>query len=65
MNTTELFKKQIEKGATKMFFYGIETVREGEDAIEIRSHKGSLDDFPTLEYVRYLSDGIPLFRSKE
>ena len=65
MSTAEIFAKQIAEHTKEIYFYGIETVRDGEDAIEIRSHKGSLDDFPPLEYVRYLTDGIPLFRSKE
>ena len=64
MNITEIFAKQIEGGATKMFFYGIETVRENEDAIEIRSHRDSLDTFPKLTYVRHMSDAIPLFQNE-
>lgn len=61
----EHFKNQIEQGATEMFFYGIETPAEKiEDIrIDIKSHKGSPDTFPTnLEYIRHLTDGIPLFK---
>lgn len=64
----ENFKKQIEGGATEMFFYGIETPAEKvEDIhIDIKSHKGTLETFPTnLEFVRMLSENTPLFRKKE
>ena len=67
MTTTEIFKEQIDKGATVMFFYGIETsVEKVEDIhIDIKSHKGSLDTFPdNLEFVSMLTQGIPLFRKK-
>jgi hypothetical protein len=58
----EHFTKQIEQGATEMFFYAL----EGSDQtkIQVKSHKGVLDTFPNLEYVRHLSDGIPLFKEK-
>lgn len=64
----ENFKKQIEGGATEMFFYGIETLAEKvEDSrIDIKSHKGTLETFPTnLEFVRMMSESTPLFRRKE
>lgn len=64
----ENFKKQIEGGATEMFFYGIETPAEKvEDIrIDIKSHKGTLETFPTnLEFVRMMSESTPLFRRKE
>ena len=63
VNTTEIFKNQINSGATEMFFYGIETPAEKvEDIrIDIKSHKGSLDSFPKLNYVRMLTDSVPLF----
>jgi len=61
----EHFKNQIEQGAKEMFFYGLEHPADavGEIRIEIKRHKGSLDTFPTLEYVRHLSDGVPLFKA--
>ena len=61
----EHFKNQIEQGAKEMFFYGLEHPADavGDIRIEIKSHKGSLDTFPTLEYVRHLSDGVPLFKA--
>ncbi len=61
----EHFNKQIEQGAKEMFFYGLETVVQamGEHNIKIVSHRGTLESFPTnLEYVRHLTDGIPLFK---
>ena len=67
MTITEIFKEQIDKGVTVMFFYGIETsVEKVEDIhIDIKSHKGSLDTFPdNLEFVRMMAQGIPLFRKK-
>jgi hypothetical protein len=55
----EHFTKQIEQGATQMFFYAIE--REGN--LRIQQHRGTLETFPTnLEYVRHLTDGMPLFK---
>lgn len=61
MNTTQIFEKQIEKGATEMFFYGLE--REEPFTISIMSHKGTLDSFPTnLEFVRMLAESTPLFK---
>ncbi len=57
----EHFKKQIEQGATEMFFYGLE--RPEPFTIIIMSHKGTLDSFPTnLEYVGYLTEDWPLFK---
>lgn len=60
----EHFKNQIEQGATEMFFYGLQHPADavGDIRIEIKSHKGTLDTFPMLEYVRHLSDGVPLFK---
>ena len=56
----EHFAKQVEQGA-KMFFYGLE--RPEPHTISIMRHRGSLDTFPTnLEYVRHLTDGMPLFK---
>lgn len=56
----EHFSKQIEEGAKEMFFYGLE--RPEPFTVSIMRHKGTLDTFPALEYVRHLSDGIPLFK---
>lgn len=57
----EHFKKQLDEGAIEMFFYGLE--RPEPFTISIMRHKGALDSFPTnLEYIRHLSDGIPLFK---
>jgi hypothetical protein len=59
----EHFKNQIEQGATEMFFYGLE--RQEPFTVSIMSHKGSLDSFPNnLEYVRHLTDGMPLFKEQ-
>jgi len=44
-----------------MFFYAIE--REGN--LRIERHRGTLDTFPNLEYVRHLTDGVPLFKEIE
>ena len=60
----EHFKNQIEQGATKIFFYGLETIVQEmiESKIEIKSHKGTLDTFPDLVYVRHMTDSMPLFK---
>jgi hypothetical protein len=62
----EHFKNQIEQGATEIFFYGLETIVQDlvEIKIGIKSHKGTLDTFPELEYIRHLTDGVPLFKNK-
>ena len=55
----EHFKNQIEQGAKEMFFYALE--RDGN--LRIERHRGTLETFPTnLEYVRHLTDGVPLFK---
>jgi hypothetical protein len=65
---SEHFTKQIEQGATEMFFYGLEA---GSGPVEnmkinITNHKGALDTFPTnLEFVRMLSESMPLFKEIE
>ena len=56
----EHFTKQIEQGATEMFFYALEN--SDQTKISVKSHKGTLDTFPNLEYIRQLSDGVPLFK---
>ena len=63
----EHFKKQLEQGTTEMFFYGIETVDQNlvESKIKIKSHKGTLDSFPDLVYVRHMTDNMPLFRERQ
>jgi hypothetical protein len=51
-----------------MFFYGLES---GSGPVEnmkinITNHKGALDTFPTnLEFVRMLSESMPLFKEIE
>jgi len=50
----EYFKSQLDEGATEMFFYAIE--QEGN--LSIQRHRGTLDTFPNLEYVRHLTDGV-------
>jgi len=61
MNIQEIFKNQIDSGATEMFFYGLE--RPEPHTISIMRHKGSLDTFPSnLEFVRYLTPSNPLFK---
>jgi len=61
MNIQDIFKSQIDSGATEMFFYGLE--RPEPHTISIMRHKGSLDTFPSnLEFVRYLTPSNPLFK---
>lgn len=65
MNTHFYFKKQLDSGAREMFFYGIEYPAETVEEIKIviKSHKRSLDTFPTnLEFLRMLSESSPLFK---
>lgn len=57
----EYFKKQLEEGATEQFFYAVE--REGN--LTIQRYRGTLATFPNLEYVRHLTDGVPLFKEAE
>ena len=56
----EHFTKQVEQGATEMFFYALENADQ--TRVEVKSHKGTIDTFPNLEYVRHLSEGMPLFK---
>lgn len=61
MNVTEIFKAQIDNGATEMFFYGLERLEP--HTVSIMRHKGTLDSFPTnLEFVRMLAESTPLFK---
>ena len=66
MSIEEIFKNQIESGARDQFFYGLETNPEVPEqwSIKIERHRGTLDTFPTLTYVRMLTDGVPLFRNQ-
>lgn len=58
---TQYFQRQIDDGATEMFFYGLE--RKEPFTVSIMNHKSALDSFPTnLEFIRMLSESIPLFR---
>ena len=59
------FKNQVDSGTT-MFFYGLERLStDNKIEVSIRSHKGTLDTFPTtLEYVRHLSESMPLFKEQ-
>jgi hypothetical protein len=57
----EHFKSQLDEGATDQFFYAI--MQEGN--LTIQRHRGILDTLPTLEYVRHLTDGVPLFKEPE
>ena len=59
----EHFTKQIEQGATEMFFYGLEN--KDQTKVEIKNHKGTLDTFPNLEYIRHLSESMPLFKEPQ
>jgi hypothetical protein len=63
----EYFKKQLEQGATEMFFYGVETIVQNlvEHKIQIKSHKGTLDTFPDLVYIRHMTESIPLFKDPQ
>ena len=64
MNVHKLFQSQIDKGATEMFFYGLE--RPEPFTVSIMSHKDTLDSFPTnLEFVKMLAESTPLFREVE
>jgi hypothetical protein len=56
----EYFKKQIEHGAEEVFFYAL--ANEDESVLSVKGHRGTLDTFPQLEYVRQLTDGTPLFK---
>ncbi len=56
----EHFTKQLEQGATEMFFYALEN--SDQTKVEVKSHKGTLDTFPKLEYIRHLSESVPLFK---
>ncbi len=56
----EHFKQQLGQGAKEMFFYALEN--SDQTKVEMKSHKGTLDTFPNLEYIRHLSEGIPLFK---
>lgn len=61
MTINEIFNSQIEKGATEMFFYGLERLEPF--TVSIMSHKGTLDSFPSnLEFVRMLTESTPLFK---
>jgi hypothetical protein len=59
------FEKQIEMNPEKqMYFYALERPGENPDFpdLEIHTHKGSLDEFPTdLEYIRTSLD-TPVFK---
>jgi hypothetical protein len=57
------FTKQIEQGTTEMFFYALENADQTK--VEIKSHKGTLDTFPDLEYIRHLSESVPLFKGPQ
>jgi hypothetical protein len=57
----EYFKSQLEEGATDQFFYAI--MQEGN--LTIQRHRGTLDTLPNLEYVRHLTDGVPLFKETD
>jgi hypothetical protein len=63
----EYFKSQLEQGATDQFFYGVETIVQSmvEHKIQIKSHKGSLDTFPDLVYIRQMTENIPLFKDPQ
>lgn len=61
MSTQEIFKNQIEGGASVMFFYGLE--RTEPYTLSIIRHRGTLDSLPAnLEFVRMLTDSTPLFK---
>ena len=62
MNIQEIFKNQIEKGFTELF-YAVE--KQEPLSVNVLSHKGTLDTFPELIYIRHLSNGIPLFKEQE
>jgi hypothetical protein len=63
MNLENWFGKQIEGGAKEMFFYGIESDDEGN--MRIKSHRGTLDSFPTdLKFSRMVKS-TPFFTMKD
>ena len=59
----EHFKSQIEQGAKEMFFYALESADQAD--VRIKSHKGTIDTFPDLVYIRHLTDSIPLFKAPQ
>ena len=64
MNTLELFKLQLQDGATA-FFYAIEKPNL---SIVIQTHRDSLDTFPkNLTYIRDIgsTNRIPLFKENK
>lgn len=70
MNVHEIFKAQVEKGATEMFWYGVERKPENPESIEISMmrHKGTLDSFPSnLVFVHMIGEttSTPLFKEVE
>lgn len=63
MNLENWFGQQIEGGAKEMFFYGIESDDEGN--MRIKSHRGTLDTFPTdLKFSRMVA-GTPFFTANK
>ena len=65
MNTQELFRTQLQAGATEKFFYAIETTVDQNIFIVIKVHKSSLGTFPkNLIYIRDIGtkNHIPLFK---
>jgi hypothetical protein len=66
MNINEIFKSQVDQGATEQFLYAVDLERKGSPrqvVASMRWHKGSLDSFPAdLEFVRMLAESTPLFK---
>jgi hypothetical protein len=61
MNVENWFEQQIQGGAKEMFFYGIES---DEGNMRIKSHRGTLDTFPTdLKFSRMVAS-TPFFTNK-
>lgn len=58
----ELFKEQLDGGATDQFFYGI----EANGGLRIERHRGTLDTLSinNLEFIR-MSKSTPVFRELE
>jgi hypothetical protein len=62
MNITELFKQQIQSGATDNFFYGTEI----DGTVKIERHRGTIDSLRLtgLEFDRMMGS-TPFFKPIE
>lgn len=63
MNIEQYFEKQIQGGAKEMFFYGIEAGDDGN--MRIKSHRGTLDSFPSNLKFSRMVESTPFFTMKD